>query len=291
MRALWTSASGLTAQQLRLDVLSNNISNVNSTGYKASDASFQELLQGQASTLPDHEEVANLPRSGAPDLRLANGVRSVGLRSDFAQGNLQTTQQPFDVAIEGEGFFQLQAPEDVGKPLAQQNPIFTRDGHFHLDAKGSLVNDEGYHVVDQATNAPIQVDPAQLQGAEVSIDDRGNLSLRTKGQPPVSIGAINYVLFTETPEANLNAIGNKMYALKPSATLQPADRYTGAYFATAPDQIARIGQIRQGTLEMANVDLGKTMTDLIQVQRAYDFNSRAIQTTDQMMGMANNMRA
>ncbi|MDB5083493.1 MAG: flagellar basal-body rod protein FlgG [Bacilli bacterium] len=290
MRALWTSASGLQAQQVQLDLLASNLANVNTTGYKGQQASFQELLQGQFSTLNlTAQENGLLPRTGAPDLRLANGVRNVNATNDFSQGVITATGQPFDMAIQGDGFFQLMRPEDVGQPANAQQPLFTRDGHFQLDANGSLVNDSGYHVVDQVTGQPIVIDPQALSGASMKIDGQGNILLDKGGQVQ-NVGAINYVLFRPTADANLASVGNQMFALK--ASNQPAtSRYVGAYFVTDPLEKSKIGTINQGSLETSNVDVGKAFTDMIQVQRAYQLNSRAIQTTDQMMGMANNMKA
>lgn len=281
MRALYTAASGLYAQQTKLDLIANNIANVNTTGYKTTDGTFAELLRSQF-TQPDENQLTG--RLSEPGLQIGNGVRGAYLAQSFAQGNLQQTNNPLDLAIEGDGFFTVQVP--VPGQAGRFETVFTRSGKFQVDTNGMIVTDGGYRLLGD-NNEPIQI-PEELRGRSISVAGNGDVTVQGDGGP-ATVGTINLVL-VRNPEANLKAMGDNLYRNgNPDPNYDPMQDSL-IYLVTAED-LARVGAVRQGMLEMSNVDLPQEMTDLIQIQRAYQLNARSVQTVDAMMGMANNLRA
>lgn len=281
MRALYTAASGLYAQQAKLDLIGNNIANINTTGYKSTNAQFAELLRSEMGQSDEKQLTGRLSDLG---LRIGNGVRGAYLAQSFAQGNLQQTNNPLDLAIEGEGFFTVQIP--VPGQAGQFETVFTRAGKFQLDANGMIVTDGGYRVLSE-NGEPIQI-PEELRGREISVAGNGDVSVQTDAGP-VLAGTINLVL-VRNAEANLKSIGDNLYRVSnPDPNYNPLQ--DSLIYLVEPDDLARVGSIRQGVLEMSNVDMPKEMTELIQVQRAFQLNARSVQTIDAMMGMANNLRA
>lgn len=276
MRALYTAASGLVSQQTKLDVIGNNMANLNTVGYKTQNTEFAELLRSQF-TQPDKFKLDG--RRSDSGLRIGNGSYAAHLAQTFTQGNMQNTGNQLDLAIEGSGFFAVRVPGQD----ANGNPItaFTRTGKFQTDASGTIVTDLGYKLLD-VNGQPIQI-PPDLQGRGLSIAETGQIAVKGDNGP-VPIGRINVVL-VKNPEANLKDVGDNLYA---SVNLRVYDPMQAVL---SPEDVSQKGSIRQGHLEMSNVDLPQEMTDLIQVQRAYQLNSRSIQTVDAMMGMANNLRS
>ncbi|WP_018132940.1 flagellar basal-body rod protein FlgF [Effusibacillus pohliae] len=279
MRALYTSASGLAAQQTRLDVISNNIANLNTVGYKTKDAQFAELLRSQFGQ-PDEFQLDG--RRSDSGLRTGNGVYAAHLAQVFAQGNLQMTGNMLDLAIDGEGFFAVRVPgpDRNGQPSI----AFTRAGKFQIDSSGTIVNDDGYPLLD-SNGQPIVI-PEPLRGRPLSVAANGDITVQGENGP-VRAATINLVL-VRNPEANLQAIGNNLYQ-NSNPDYQPLQDSLSNL--QAPEDRQRIGGIRQGALEMSNVDLTQELTELIEAQRAYQLNARSVQTVDAMLGIANNLRA
>lgn len=253
MRSLWISKTGLDANQTQMDVISNNLANVNTNGFKRSTAVFQDLLYqtlrqpgGQSS------EQTQLPAG----LQLGTGVHPVSTERLFTEGNLQATGNSTDIAIQGQGFFQVLLPDGT---LA-----YTRDGSFQEDAQGQLVTASGFVV------QPALTIPSTAQSITVGID--GVVSVTLPGSvTPTQVGTIQLANFINP--AGLQAIGDNLY----TATGASGNPTTGAPGANG------IGTLQQGYVESSNVNVVEEMVNMIQVQRAYDMNSKAITTDDQML--------
>lgn len=259
MRALYTSATGMIAQQFHMDVVSNNLANVNTVGFKKSRADFQDLLY--QNIRPAGATVAEGAQVPAP-LEVGLGVRPVATVTLFTTGAFQQTGSPLDIAIEGDGFFKIQTPA---------GPAYTRDGAFKVDAQGNMVNSDGYK---------LQPDIRIPEGAQqISVGKDGTVSAVVGGAAePTNLGQITLVRFTNP--AGLSHAGGNAY-LATAASGQPAEGTPGA---------EGFGSIAQGTLEMSNVQIVEEMVNMITAQRAYETNSKAIQTADDMLGTANNLK-
>ncbi|MEY3808020.1 MAG: hypothetical protein RI893_996 [Pseudomonadota bacterium] len=253
IRSLWIAKTGLEAQQTQLDVITNNLANVGTTGFKGSRAVFEDLIY-QTIRQPGAQssQQTQLP-SG---LQLGTGVRTVATERLNIQGSLQQTGNSKDLAIQGTGFFQISMPDGT---LA-----YTRDGSFQVDSQGQLVTATGYLV--QPT---IAVDPA-AQSFTVGRD--GTVS-QTVGTPPVStaIGTIDLANFMNA--AGLEAKGENLFVETASS---------GAPIVNAPDSNG-MGYLSQGYIETSNVNVVEEMTNMIQAQRAYEINSKAVTASDQML--------
>jgi flagellar basal-body rod protein FlgG len=256
--ALWVAKTGLDAQQTRMTVIANNLANVNTTGFKRDRATFEDLLyqnvrQGGAQTSAD---------TAAPTgLLLGTGTRVVATEKLHAQGNIIQTQNAFDVAISGEGFFQILQPDGT---LA-----YSRDGGFKISAEGVLVNSSGYR---------LQPELAIPQNAQtITIGSDGTVSIQAFGEPAAqAIGQIQLARFLNP--SGLQAIGENLY------------RETSA---SGPPQVGiptqqGVGQLIQGALESSNVNVVEEMVNMIETQRAYEVNSKAIEAVDGMLRFANN---
>ncbi|BCJ87746.1 flagellar hook-basal body protein [Effusibacillus dendaii] len=280
MRALYTAASGLTAQQTRLDVISHNMANLNTVGFKEKQSQFAEMLRSEF-TQPDEFQLQG--RASAAGLRIGNGSYAAHLGQIFSQGSIQTTGNNTDLAVQGEGFFTIGIPSNgSGSPY---QTAFTRSGNFHVDGNGMLVTDEGYPLLNQS-GQPIRL-PAGVDGQSMSVKTDGQI-LADSGNGPAYVDTVNLVL-VRNPEENLQEVGDNLYRIAPGTNYNPLNDSLGKL--TQKSDLDRIGTIRQGALEMANVDLAKEMADLMEVQRAYQINARSVATIDTMMGLANNLRS
>jgi flagellar basal-body rod protein FlgG len=256
--ALWAAKTGLDAQQTRMTVTSNNLANVNTNGYKKGRAVFEDLLyqnvrQVGAATSQDTQ----LP-SG---LHLGTGVRVVATEKMYTQGNLTQTGNAFDVAVNGRGFFQVLLPDGT---LG-----YTRDGSFHVSAQGELVTSSGY-AVQPGINIP---DGAQ----SVTIGADGVVSVQMPGQAaPTQVGSLQLVDFINP--AGLQPRGENL--LLESAASGPAQSGTPG--------LNGLGLIVQGSVESSNVNVVEELVNMIETQRAYEMNSKAIATTDQMLEYVTN---
>lgn len=264
IRSLYTAGSGLMAQQTAIDTIANNLSNVNTTGYKKQRAEFQEALYA-------HIEPA-LPTGAPRGLQMGQGVQLAGLQRIMEMGPLSETGNTYDLAIQGDGFFAVQ--------LADGSVAFTRDGAFKLD--GSSGPDG---------NGPVYLTTA---GGARLLDDQGQpVTIPAQGEE-VTIGADGQLRFTtkDAAGAETQADGQRigLYSFtNPGGLLALGDNLLTTSAASGAAVLAT-GGIKQGALEASNVQMVEEMVALIQAQRAYEFSSKAVQTADEMLSIANNLR-
>lgn len=263
MRALWTAASGMKSQQLNVDTIANNLANVNTTGYKRQKVEFKDLLYSniRKTNLNDGE--------GNPtNLQVGHGVIPMATSRIFTNGNLEHTENPLDVAIEGEGFFAIETPTG--------EIVYTRDGNFKLSVdmdEMRLVTSEGYTVLSDFDDEIVLDEGLK----DINISELGLVTAKNEDDEIEEIATIKLVKFIN-PEG-LEAIGKNLYkATNASGEEIPMEDET------------RTSTLRQGYLETSNVQIIDEMVRLISAQRAYEINSKAIQTSDEMLGMANNLK-
>lgn len=258
IRALHTAATGMDAQQQRIDVISNNLANVNTTGFKKQRADFQDLLYQTVRAPGTTSAQGTAVPSG---LQVGTGVRTAATHRTFTTGDLMNTGNQLDVAIEGAGFFQVTMP---GGQIA-----FTRAGNFELDQQGQMVTTDGY-LLDPSIAIP--------PGAKtVAIGADGTVSATLDGETaPTEVGQIQLVNFVNP--GGLQAIGRNFY----QATIASGDAQTGT-----PGQQG-LGSLMQNFLEGSNVKVVEEMINLISSQRAYDINSKVIQASDEMLQTTTN---
>lgn len=253
IRSLWISKTGLDAQQTQMDTISNNLANVNTSGFKRSRAVFEDLLyQTLRQPGAQSSQQTQLP-SG---LQIGTGVRPVATERIFTQGNLQQTGNDKDVAIQGAGFFQVLLPDGT--------TAYTRDGSFQMDSNGQLVTSSGY-VVQPAITLP-----ANVQSLTIARD--GTVSVTAAGSTAVTqVGTLQLATFLNP--AGLEAKGENLY-VETTASGSPSTTSPGTNGA---------GLLTQGYVETSNVNVVEELVNMIQTQRAYEINSKAIQTSDQML--------
>ncbi len=261
MQALNIAATGMLAQQTNVEVISNNISNMGTTGFKRHRAEFQDLLyQDLRRVGSNSSDAGTIVPSG---LQLGVGTRVASTYRIGEQGALSLTDNPFDLAINGQGFFQIQLPDgDTG---------YTRDGSFQLNADGQLVNADGFPLIPNIT-----IDQAAVG---ITINQNGQVLLKFDGQQAETMaGTVQLATFQN--KAGLEHIGRNL--LKTTEASGAA--------TTANPGTAGFGTLEQGFVEASNVDPVQEITDLIQAQRGYELNSKVIETADQMMSAVNNVR-
>lgn len=253
INSLWISKTGMEAQQMQLDVISNNLANVSTNGFKKSHAVFEDLMyQNLRQVGSNTSEQSTLP-SG---LQVGLGVRTVATSRNFAQGNLQQTGNNLDIAIQGNGFFQLTLPDGT---LG-----YTRDGAFQIDNQGRMVTASGLPVSGGITV------PSNATAVSVAAD--GSVSATIPGTTaPQSIGTITLASFVNP--SGLEPKGQNIYT-ESAASGQPNAGAAGAN---------GLGSLMQGYVETSNVNVVQELVTMIQTQRAYEMNSKAIQTSDQML--------
>jgi flagellar basal-body rod protein FlgG len=252
-KALWVAKTGLEAQQTRMSVISNNLANVNTTGFKRDRAVFEDLLyQNVRQAGAQSSQDTRLP-SG---LQLGTGVRTVATEKIQTLGNIVQTENSLDVAIQGRGFFQVLKPDG--------NIAYSRDGAFKLDETGQLVTSSGY-VVQPAITLP-------NNATSVTIGSDGVVSALTPGSAtPTQLGSIQLADFINP--GGLQAIGQNLY----DETASSGSPSTGT------PGLNGLGSVIQGALETSNVNVVEELVNMIDTQRAYEMNSKAIQTTDRML--------
>jgi flagellar basal-body rod protein FlgG len=256
--ALWAAKTGLDAQQTRMTVTSNNLANVNTSGFKKGRAVFEDLLYQNVKQVGAATSQDTQAPSG---VSLGTGVRVVATEKNYSQGNLVQTNSSLDLAINGRGFFQIQLPDGT---LG-----YTRDGSFQTNAQGELVTSSGFRV-QPGINIP---DGAQ----SVSIGADGVISVQVAGQAsPTQVGSIQLVDFVNP--AGLQPRGENL--LLESASSGPAQ--------TGTPGLNGLGLLVQGNLESSNVNVVEELVNMIETQRAYEMNSKAIATTDQMLEYVSN---
>ena len=260
IRSLWTSATGMQAQALNLDVISNNLANVNTAGFKKSRAEFQDLL---------YETIKPAGTSSSQDsqvpagIQIGHGTRPSTVLKIFTQGSMENTNNELDLAIEGEGFFQIIQPNG--------ETAYTRDGAFKLDQDGRVVNSDGFALEPELTI------PSDAVAISVGMD--GTVSVLQAGDStPSEIGTIELARFVNP--AGLISTGRNLYTTSEAS----GDEMTGVPCEDG------LGTISQGFFEMSNVSVVDEMVNMITAQRAYETNSKSIQTADEMLQIANNIK-
>jgi flagellar basal-body rod protein FlgG len=261
MRSLNIAATGMQAQQTNVEVISNNIANISTTGYKRRRAEFQDLIyQNLRRTGTQTSDTGTLLPSGA---QLGLGVRTAAIYRISEQGNLQQTENRFDLAIRGNGYFQILLPSgETG---------YTRDGTFGISANGTIVTAEGY-TVQPGVTIP--------NGArDVTINAAGEVLVKIDGQvQPQNAGQIQLAIFAN--EGGLDSIGENMFLATPAS----GDAQQG------PPGSVGYGQLLQGFIETSNVNVVQEITSLITAQRAYEMNSRIISASDEMLSTLAKLR-
>ena len=253
IRSLYIAKTGLDAQQTQLDVIANNLANVSTNGFKRSHAVFEDMLY---QTIRDPGAQSTQQTTLPSGLEIGTGVRPVATTRIQSQGNLSQTGNSLDIAIQGNGFFQTQMPDGT--------VAYTRDGSFHTDAQGQLVTSNG---------TPLQ--PAITLPANaltVTIGQDGTVSCTTPGTTtPTTVGTIQLATFINP--AGLSSHGQNLF-LETAASGTPATNTPGSNGT---------GTINQGYVETSNVNVAEELVNMIQAQRAYELNSKAITTSDQML--------
>ena len=260
IRSLWTSVTGMQAQELNIDVIANNLANVNTSGFKKSRAEFQDLLY---ESMRPAGAASSADTTIPTGIQLGHGTRASAVQKIFTQGDFQNTQNELDWAIEGDGFFQIELPNG--------DTSYSRCGEFKLDADGRIVNADGFPLVPQMTI------PTDTISITVGMD--GTVSVIQAGDStPSEIGTLQLARFVNA--AGLRSLGKNLFV--------PTEGSGDEIVGTAGED--GLGTIAQGFLEMSNVSVVDEMVSMITAQRAYETNSKVIQTSDEMLQMANNLK-
>jgi flagellar basal-body rod protein FlgG len=260
MSAMWSAAAGMNVQTMNMDTISNNLANVNTTGFKGSRAEFQDLLY-QTINLAGTSTTTTTTQPTS--IQLGHGARLSAMVKDFSTGSLQQTSSQTDLAIQGAGFFQVTMPDGTF--------AYTRDGSFTPDQNGNLVNASGYPLSPQIT--------LPQDTTAVTIGTDGTVTVSEQGQTtPQQVGQITLTNFINPN--GLTSLGLNIF----QQSLASGDPIEGT-----PGQ-SGLGTIAQSSLEMSNVDMASEMVNMIVGQRAYEANSKTIQTVDQMLQLVNNLK-
>ena len=262
MRSLWTAASGMTGQQFNIDTISNNLANVNTTGFKQMRADFEDLLY---QTLKLAGTPATEDTVVPTGVQVGHGVKPGATQQIFTQGALQATGNPADMAIEGEGFFRVvQFDGTYG---------YTRDGSFKIDANGQFVTSDGYKLMPELTL------PQGFIPETLAISQDGRVSVKVPGQDnPIQVGQLELYRFPNP--VGLTSVGDDLLKISNAS---------GSPIAGRPG-FDGMGKSVHKFLEMSNVSVVREMVNMIVAQRAYEFNSKAIQTSDNMLGTATSLK-
>lgn len=260
IRGLYTAASGMNSMQHQIDVTSNNIANVNTMGFKQDRAEFQDLMYESLNYTAGQTSETTMNPTG---IDVGLGVRVSGIQKNFLQGDLKLTSNTLDMAIEGNGFFQITLPDgEIG---------YTRNGAFKLDAEGNIVNGNGYLLEPQITV------PENLINLTIGSDGTVTAEDPTTGDTQ-TLGQITLADFINP--AGLSPVGESLFRVSEAS----GDPIEGL---ATEDQF---GSINQGMIELSNVKLVNEMVDLITAQRAYEANSKAITTTDSILDTVNTLK-
>ena len=251
--ALWAAKTGLDAEQTQMSITANNLANVNTTGFKSSRAVFDDLLyQNLTQVGADTSQTTQSPTG----LNVGTGVRVVATEKNFTQGSINNTGNALDVAIQGQGFFQVLQPDG--------QIAYTRDGSFNLNAQGQLVTSSGYPV------QPAITIPAGAQSVTIGAD--GTVSVQLANQStPSTVGTLQLANFINP--AGLQDLGGNL-SVETASSGPPTVGTPG---------LSGLGTLIQGSVEGSNVDVVEELVNMIQTQEAYEMDSRAVQTTDQML--------
>ena len=264
VRSLWTGASGMIGQQANIDTISNNLANVNTHGYKKQRADFEDLIYQTV-------KVAGTPATEDTvvpvGIQMGHGVKLADTQRVFSQGSLQQTEVPTDMAIAGEGFFRIQ--------MYDGSWAYTRNGNFKVDETGRMVTSNGYWLL------PDVVMPENFLPETINITKDGRVSVRVpRADDIVEVDVARIELYRFPNPVGLSTIGENLFKIT-QASGEPIPGRPG---------YEGMGQIQHKFLEMSNVAVVQEMVNLIVAQRAYEFNSRAIQTSDNMLGTATTLK-
>lgn len=260
MRSLFIAATGMEAQKLNIDVISNNLANVNTTGFKKSRADFQDLMYQTDRTPGTSSGEGDQVPSG---IQVGLGVKPVAVQKIFLQGDFVSTGNNLDMVIEGDGFFQILMPDGTTS--------YSRSGAFKLDSEGRIVNSDGYPLEPGITI------PANT--TRISISSDGKISVSQAGSSvPTEIGQIELAKFINP--GGLYSLGKNLFQSS-AASGEPT---------TGNPSTNGIGTINQGFIELSNVNVVEEMVNMIVSQRAYEVNSKAVQASDEMLQVANNLK-
>ncbi len=265
IRALWTSASGMAAQQTNLDVVSHNIANVNTVGFKQSRANFEDLIY---QNIKDPGVVSADGNTVPTGIQVGLGVKVSDVAKMFSQGSLKKTDRELDVAIEGRGFFKIELPSGA--------EAYTKAGNFQIDPEGYIVNSEGYKLVPN-----IQINaPETLISLSISPNGKVN-AVRNEGGTQTVEELGNIKLYRFINPAGLKALGQNLFvATDASGEAVEGDPNTDGF-----------GKLSQGFLESSNVNIVEEMVNMIVAQRAYEMNSKGITTADEMLRTVANLKS
>ncbi|SFV75793.1 Flagellar basal-body rod protein FlgG [hydrothermal vent metagenome] len=260
IQSLYTASTGMMAMQNQIDTTANNISNVNTIGFKKSRAEFADLMY----QVMKYAGTATSDTTKSPTgIEVGLGTRATAVNKIFSEGALKQTDNQLDIAITGQGFFKLELPDGT--------EVYSRNGAFKVDANGTLVNSDGYKLV------PEVVIPSDA--TNISIGTDGTVTVVQPGQAQATqVGQIATTNFINP--AGLHSLGDNLY-VETDSSGQPVDGTPG---------VEGFGVLRQGFVEQSNVELVVELTDLITGQRAYDSNSKVITTSDEMLQTANNLK-
>lgn len=260
IRALYTASTGMIGMQTQVDTTSNNIANVNTIGYKKQRAEFADLFYQTMQYAGTSTSETTIAPTG---IEVGLGVRPIAIAKHFSQGNPKETENNLDITITGRGFFQIELPDG--------NIAYTRNGSFKLDSEGNIVNAEGYRLI------PNIVVPEDA--TKINIGTDGTISVVQANQTELNtLGQIETTVFINP--AGLHSLGDNLY-INTNASGEPINGIPGQ---------EGFGMLRQGFIEMSNVKLVEEMTDLITGQRAYEANSKTIQTADSMLQTVNSLK-
>ncbi len=259
MRSLYTASTGMYAQQLNVDTIAHNMANVNTTGFKKQRIEFQDLLY-QTIRRP----ATNMDTMQPVGLDVGLGVRPAATNTLFTQGNLQETQNPLDVAIQGQAFFCVEVP-------GRSEPLFTREGAFKIDVEGQLVTSDG--------NILVGVETIPEGAYDITIERDGRVTYKLPDNDEIEeAGQLELVKFINP--AGLQKLGRNLYDYTPNS---------GEPITWDPEEDSTV-YLEAGYLEMSNVQIVEEMVSLITAQRAYEINSKVIQSSDEMLQTATNLR-
>lgn len=261
-KSLRTAATGMYAQQLNIQVISNNIANINTTGFKKNKAEFQDLMYQNIPTSTLAQNNIASPQNSNEALQVGSGVKASSTQKIFTQGDLQQTNNSLDLAIQGDGFFQVRK--------ADGTYAYTRDGSFKVSGDGRIVTASGYILEPE-----ISLTDDILQ---INISRDGTMEVKTSGGNSYVLDNIQLVRFINP--GGLEALGDNLYAETESSG-QPILGTPG---------MDGFGEIQQGFLEASNVDIVEEMIAMITAQRAYEINSKTVKTVEEMMTMTNNLK-
>jgi flagellar basal-body rod protein FlgG len=258
LRGLWSAASGMAAQKLAIDVISNNLANVNTAGFKKSRPDFQDLMY---QTLHQAGSITADGSQVPTGIHIGMGTMPVGVQKMFMQGDFEETGNELDVAIEGKGFF---------KVMRNDEELYTRAGNFKLDSEGNICTPNGDKLQPEMSIPENTV--------SIAIDGTGTVTIFDPDGTGTSLGVIEAYSFSNP--AGLLSLGHNLYRVTDAS---------GESIAGSPGSDG-MGTLAQGFLEMSNVDVVEEMVSMIMSQRAYEINSKAIQTADTMLQIANNIK-